>query len=239
MGYIRRAIQDLTDLVNDLLDIAKVEAGKTQVHLGRINLAQLFGTLRGLMRPLVSSDGVTLAFDDPPDDLSFESDESKISQIMRNLVSNALKFTERGEVRISYGLTPGWLELSVSDTGIGIALEDQERIFQEFTQIDSQIQGRVKGTGLGLPLSRKLAALVGGELTVNSRTGEGSTFTLRIKTAADVAAIPPETVPASDTILVIDDDEAARYLVRQHFRGTRYRLIEAAGGIEGAGTRPI
>jgi signal transduction histidine kinase len=234
VGYIRRAIQDLTDLVNDLLDIAKVEAGKTEVRLSRINLAQLFGTLRGLMRPLVSSDGVTLAFDDPPDDLSFESDESKISQIMRNLISNALKFTEQGEVRISYGLTPGWLELSVSDTGIGIALEDQERIFQEFTQIHSQIQGRVKGTGLGLPLSRKLAALVGGELTLISRTGEGSTFTLRIKTAADVQTVRQETAPAPDTIRVIDDDEAARYLVRQHFRGTHYRLIEAAGGIEGA-----
>jgi len=233
VGYIRRAVQDLTDLVNDLLDLAKVESGKYEVHRTRINLAQMFGTLRGLMRPLVSSDAVTLAFDDPPEDLFIESDESKLSQIMRNLISNALKFTEHGEVRVSYRPGAGSLELSVSDTGIGVAPEDQERIFQEFAQIGGRMQGRVKGTGLGLPLSRKLAKLLGGDLTISSRLAAGSTFTLILP---DVLGTPHGEVRAhaSDTVLVIDDDEASRYIVRQRFRRSKYRVIEASGGIEGA-----
>ena len=234
VGYIRRAAEDLTELVNDLLDLAKVEAGKTEVHLGSVNLGQLFGTLRGVMRPLVTGDAVNLVFEDPPDDFTFESDETKLGQILRNLISNALKFTERGEVRVSYRVAAGWLILSVADTGIGIAPEDQDRIFQEFTQIASKIQKRVKGTGLGLPLSRKLAALLGGELTVASTPGEGSTFSLKIPFASagqeEQAAAPTD----SGSILVIDDDEAARYVVRQRFRGTRHRLLEASGGIEGA-----
>jgi signal transduction histidine kinase len=232
VGYIHRAAQDLTELVNDLLDLAKVEAGKTEVHLGVINLGQLFGTLRGLMRPLVTSDMVALIFDDPPELFTFESDESKLSQILRNLISNALKFTEHGEVRIAYQISDGWLNLSVSDTGIGIAPEYQERIFQEFAQVDHAIQGRVKGTGLGLPLSRKLAALIGGDVTVSSAPGAGSTFTLRVPLRSRAEAAGDGTQP--DSILIVDDDEAARYIVRQRFRGTHYRILEAPGGIEGA-----
>jgi signal transduction histidine kinase/CheY-like chemotaxis protein len=234
VGYIRHAAQELTELVNDLLDLAKVEAGKTEVHVSRINLAQLFGTLRGVMRPLVVSDTVSLIFEEPPTDLWFHSDESKVSQIVRNLVSNALKFTERGEVRVSAEVSEAWLKVSVSDTGIGIAPEHQEQIFQEFTQIASEIQGRVKGTGLGLPLSRKLALLLGGELAVTSHPGTGSVFTLKIPTTSVGGALPIRPITGSDCILIIDDDEAARYIVRQRFRGTQYRLIEAPGGIEGA-----
>ncbi len=231
VGYIRHAAQDLTELVNDLLDLAKVEAGKTEVHSERIHLGQFFGTLRGVMRPLVASDTVALVFEELPADFSFESDEPKIAQILRNLISNALKFTERGEVRISSEISPGWLKISVADTGIGIAPEHLEHIFQEFAQIDNRIQGKVKGTGLGLPLSRKLAVLLGGELTVASLLGQGSTFTLRIPVEVKAAEA---TGTEEESILIVDDDEAARYIVRQRFRGTRYRVIEAAGGVEGA-----
>jgi CheY-like chemotaxis protein/anti-sigma regulatory factor (Ser/Thr protein kinase) len=185
------------------------------------------------MRPLLTGDAVALVFEDPPEDFVFDSDESKIAQILRNLISNALKFTERGEVRISSEVAGGWLQVSVADTGIGIAPEDRERIFQEFAQIDSKIQGRVKGTGLGLPLSRKLATLLGGELHMTSTPGRGSTFVLRIPVGARDASSPAAgTEP--DSILIIDDDEAARYIIRQRFRGTRYRLLEAPGGVEGA-----
>jgi signal transduction histidine kinase/CheY-like chemotaxis protein len=231
VGYIRKAAQDLTEMVNDLLDIAKVESGKTEVHMARIPLAQLFGTLRGVMRPLVTGDTVALVFEEPPEDFCFESDESKIAQILRNLISNALKFTERGEVRISYRASEGWLNVSVADTGIGIAPEDQERIFQEFAQVDNAIQGRVKGTGLGLPLSRKLATLLGGELTVSSGPGQGSTFLLKLPIAG---AREHDAGLKPDSVLIIDDEEAVRYIARQHFRGSRYRLLEAGSGIEGA-----
>ncbi len=230
VGYIRKAAHDLTEMVNDLLDLARVDSGKTEVHLSRIHLGQLFGVLRGLMRPLVPGDGVSLVFEEPPEQLIVETDESKMAQILRNLVSNALKFTEHGEVRVASQLEQGALKIAVSDTGIGIAPEDQDRIFQEFTQVTNPIQKRVKGTGLGLPLSRKLARLLGGELTVASQIGQGATFTLTIP---NVVRQPREASEA-DCVLVIDDEETSRYLVRQRFRGTRYRLIEAESGAEGA-----
>jgi len=232
VGFIRKATQDLTEMVNDLLDLAKVESGKTDVHLGPIQLGQLFGTMRGLLRPLVNNDTVSLIFEDPVEEVSFESDEAKVAQILRNLVSNALKFTERGEIRISYQVSSCWLRIHVADTGIGIGPEDQERIFQEFTQVHNPIQGRVKGTGLGLPLSRKLATLLGGELTVESRLGAGSRFTLCLPVGEAHASAA--MAAGADCILVIDDDESARYIVRQWFRGTTHRLIEACRGIEGA-----
>lgn len=225
VGYIRKAAQDLTEIVNDLLDLAKVEAGKTEVRFTRIQISQLFGALRGMMRPLVAADTVSLVFEEPPEDFAFDSDESKVAQILRNLISNALKFTEHGEVRIASQVVGGRMNVSVSDTGIGIAPEDQDRIFQEFAQVNHAIQARVKGTGLGLPLSRELARLLGGELTVASRVGQGSRFTLTLPAYAEAKP---------DSILIIDDEEACRSIARQRFRGTRYRLIEASGGVEGA-----
>jgi signal transduction histidine kinase/CheY-like chemotaxis protein len=230
--YIRKAAQDLIEMVNDLLDLAKVDAGKTEVHTSRIDVAQLFGALRGIMRPLVN-EAVALVFDEIPEGLTMVSDESKVAQILRNLVSNALKFTEQGSVRVSCRVIDGRdLAISVTDTGIGIAPEDREGIFQEFTQLANPLQRKVKGTGLGLPLSRRLATLLGGTLEVVSELGQGSTFTLTlplstpVETAVDVAP--------SDAVLIIDDEETSRYLARQMFRGSPRRIIEAANGIEGA-----
>jgi signal transduction histidine kinase/CheY-like chemotaxis protein len=233
-GYIRRAAQDLVEMVNDLLDLAKVESGKTDVHKSRIQVAQLFGALRGVMRPLVANDAVALIVEEPPAGLEIFSDEAKISQILRNLISNALKFTERGEVRVSCLVFPAddCLRFIVSDTGIGIAPADQDRIFQEFTQVLNPVQTRVKGTGLGLPLSRKLATLLGGELEVASTPGEGSTFTLSLPHASSASSEEPGQL--SDAILIIDDDEKARYIARQMFRGSPYRVLEAVDGPEGA-----
>jgi CheY-like chemotaxis protein/anti-sigma regulatory factor (Ser/Thr protein kinase) len=210
-----------------------VEAGKTDVHITRIDLARLFGAPRGMMRPILARDTVTLVIEEPGEPFVFESDESKIGQILRNLVSNALKFTERGEVRVRSRISGKWLEISVIDSGIGIASADQDRIFQEFAQIHSAIQGRVKGTGLGLPLSRKLALLLGGELTVESKPGEGSKFTLRLPLAEGRGKPEEGGEPRPDSILIIDDD-MARYIARQRLRGTRYRIIEASGGMKGA-----
>ncbi len=230
VGYIRRSAQDLTDMVNDLLDLSRVESGKTEIHLGPVNLAQLFGGLRGIMRPLATNEAVALVFEDPPQGLEIISDEAKLAQILRNLISNALKFTESGEVRVSCRVEfPKQLLFSVQDTGIGIAPEDQERIFQEFTQVMNPLQRKAKGTGLGLPLSRKLAGLMGGELAVFSELGRGSTFTLMLPAEVDSGSRQ-----SSDSILIIDDEERDRYIVRQLFRRTRYRVIEASTGDEGA-----
>jgi signal transduction histidine kinase/CheY-like chemotaxis protein len=244
VGFIRKAAQELSEMVNDLLDLAKVEAGKTEVHLAPVDVPKLLGTLRGLMRPLATSDTVRLVFEDPPPDLQvLHSDEAKISQILRNFVSNALKFTEAGEVHIRARREGGEAVFSVSDTGIGIAAEDQERIFQEFAQIESPLQRRVKGTGLGLALSRKLAELLGGRLHVESAPGRGSTFSLVLPATEGGGARPPVPSPAASTattlppatgtVLVIDDDPAARYTLVRLLDPLAIGVEEAPGGAEG------
>src|SRR5215471_4864256 len=155
--FVRNSAQGLTELVNDLLDLAKVEAGKVTIRPGHFQVQGLFAALRGMLRPLLSQNSsVNLTFDEPEGIQELFTDEAKVSQILRNFISNALKFTERGEVRVSAQLENDKLvRFSVTDTGIGIAQEDQSRIFDEWTQVEGKLQKVVRGTGLGLPLSRK------------------------------------------------------------------------------------
>ncbi len=234
ISYIRDAGAHLAEMVNDLLDLAKVEAGKVEVRPARIDIGQFLGAMRSLTRPLAIRESVALIFEDPPPNLLLESDESKLGQILRNLVSNALKFTEEGEVRVSVGLSPtrDSIIFAVKDTGIGIDPKDQERIFQEFAQLENPLQKQVKGTGLGLSLSRGLAEILGGTLVVESAIGAGSTFTLKLpyQIAAEVDA--GEAVAGRSTasgILVVDDEPAARYLAHQLFRGSRHLILEVSG----------
>jgi signal transduction histidine kinase len=252
ISFVRAAANELFDMVNDLLDIAKVEAGKVDMRIGPVELTKLFGALRGMMRPVAQSGKTQLIFEDPNDGPTVMTDEGKVAQILRNLISNALKFTEAGEVRV--GLTSHESELAfwVKDTGIGIAAEDLERIFHEFAQIENPVQRKVRGTGLGLPLSRRLAGLLGGTLTAVSSVGEGSTFTLTLPlTLADANektesaprhkpdVQPEKLLPLADfdsspgSVLLIDDDHVARYIARQWFRTSEYTITEASGGVEG------
>jgi len=178
---MRSSTDSLSDLVNDWLDLAKIEAGKVEVRIEQFEVDELFGALRALFRPIAAESKVPLVFEPLPKLPPLVSDHGKIAQVMRNLISNALKFTEQGEVRINAAIGPSeTVTFTVCDTGIGIAPSDLERIFEEFAQIENPIQRRVKGTGLGLPLSRRLARLVGGEITVRSAIAVGSTFTLTV-----------------------------------------------------------
>lgn len=236
VGYIREAAQQLAEIVNDLLDLAKVEAGKTEIRLTPINVGQFLGATRALMRPLANNEAVLLVIEEPSLPLVFDCDESKLGQILRNLISNSLKFTQHGEVRVTAGISASGdaVVFSVKDTGIGIAPEDHERIFQEFTQIDHHLQKGVKGTGLGLPLSRKLATLLGGTLSVASAAGMGSTFTFTLPyrpsfEPSRATNEEPARRPHSKTVLIVDDEPASRYLVRRLLQGTEYQIIEAAG----------
>jgi signal transduction histidine kinase/ActR/RegA family two-component response regulator len=242
VSLIKRAAEDLTDLVNDLLDLAKVEAGKIVVRPAECDVHRLFGALRGMLKPLITSDTVALTFDTDPDVPVLVTDESKVSQILRNFISNALKFTEQGYVRVSARRGPDeTMIFSVEDTGIGIAPEHQARVFQEFSQIESPLQTKVRGTGLGLPLSQKLAHLLGGEITLESAVGVGSTFSLIVPVAfkdvsADtVTSAPPAMRSAAATrtrrrVLVVDDDDAARYLVRRWLTEADYEVLEESTG---------
>jgi signal transduction histidine kinase len=176
--FIRKAAEELTTMVNDQLDLAKVEAGMIVVRPVPFTIGDLFATLRGMLRPLLINDAVTLSFEEPSGLPPLLTDQNKVAQILRNFITNALKFTEHGSVCVGARLTPvgNALVFSVTDTGIGIAPEDHARIFEEFMQVEGSVQRRVNGTGLGLPLSKKLAELLGGHVAVQSQVGVGSTF---------------------------------------------------------------
>lgn len=234
--FIRSSAQDLTDLVNDLLDLAKVEAGKVTIRPVNFRIDGLFAGLRGMLRPLLSQNSsVNLVFDDAPDMPELYTDEAKVSQILRNFISNALKFTERGEVRVS--VERGHDEtvvFAVADTGIGIAPEDQERIFQEWTQIDGHRQKGVKGTGLGLPLSRKYAQLLGGNVYLKSDTGLGSTFFVAIPInfngETEVVYVPDvkrEFDIDKYPVLVVEDNREALFVYEKYLKNTRFQVIPA------------
>ena len=179
--FVREAATSLSEMVNDLLDLARIEAGRSVVRPTTFAVVDLFAALRGMFRALAPPDAVTLTFNDPSEIPPLETDEGKLSQILRNFIANALKFTERGEIRVTATLDPdGRVTFAVVDTGIGIAPEDQERIFEEFRQLDSALQRKATGAGLGLPLSRKLAELLGGCVAVASTVGVGSCFSVTI-----------------------------------------------------------
>ena len=234
--YVRRAAQDLLELVNDLLDLAKVEAGKIEIKPLEFTVANLFGALRGMLRPLLLNQAVDLVFENVDHIPPLYCDEGKVSQILRNFISNALKFTERGEVRVSAALAgQSDVIFSVSDTGIGIAPENQELIFQDFAQIDSPIQRRVKGTGLGLPLSKKLSSLLNGEVRVQSKLGAGSTFTLRIPLRyQDVAAaqIVPQVEWRSDSakipVLIVEDSAPMKVMYESFLANSVFQPVLAS-----------
>jgi signal transduction histidine kinase/DNA-binding response OmpR family regulator len=242
VGYIRQAAEDLTELVNDLLDLAKVEAGKIVIRPAEFDVRDLFAALRGMLRPLLLNDQVNLVFEEPEGVPPMHTDEGKVSQILRNLLSNALKFTERGEIRVSarpVGEDPGGplIAFSVADTGIGIAPADQQRIFEEFGQLENPVQRRVRGTGLGLPLVRRLAALLGGSVSLDSTPGEGSTFTTVLPARFAAEREPAETVsagagpvplePGQLPVLVVEDSAQDLLLYEHYFRGSRFHPVIA------------
>lgn len=244
--YVRQSAEGLLEIVNDLLDLAKVEAGKIAIKPAEFEVENLFSALRGLFKPLLTNEElVELVFENPGDVPPLVTDEAKLSQILRNLVSNALKFTEQGRVVVSARPSiDGTILFSVQDTGIGIAREDIERIFEDFSQVESKLQKHAKGTGLGLPLSRKLARLLGGDMWVESRIGRGSTFFARVprifqgssegSIVGEDSAVMTGAVAPEPLILMVDDDEASRYILRNMVRShVTARFEEARTGQEG------
>ena len=241
---IHQVTESLTAYVNDLLDLARTDAGRMTVRVAPVSVDGLLKMLRRIMRPLAPR-GVALRIAMEPDLPALWTDENKVSQVLRNLVGNALKFTEQGhvEVRARRG-EEGRVCFEVEDTGIGIAPEHRELVFQEFAQIDGHVQSRTRGSGLGLPLSRRLATLLGGtlELVPSSRPGSTFRFELPARVEDELPAgadgpAPPvviEAIPAvgRPRILVIDDDVASRYVLRRWLTG-RYLVDEAENGQEG------
>ena len=175
--FISNATRELSDMVDDLLDLAKLEAGRITISPAWFDMLDLFAALRGMFRPIVDVTAVDLIFEEPEGLPRLYTDDKKLAQILRNFISNALKFTTRGEVRVSAELYGNdMIRFAVNDTGIGIAPELLGTLFEDFAQVDSPLQKRLRGTGLGLSLCKRFAMLLGGEVGVHSEPGVGSCF---------------------------------------------------------------
>ena len=227
LGFIRKSAKQLSELIDDLLDLAKMEAGKMPLRASFFDVSDLFAALRGMFRPLHTNAAVELQFEAADHLPPVYSDEAKVAQVLRNFISNAIKFTEQGHVKISAHLEDNAMVFSVADTGIGIALDDQKRLFDAFSQIESPQQRRVKGTGLGLSVSRNLATLLNGELTLQSELHKGATFFLRLPMVAT------ESKPASGRVLIVDDDDVTRYLLAKSLSSPTLQVCEAPDGLSG------
>jgi signal transduction histidine kinase/CheY-like chemotaxis protein len=233
--FICQSAEGLSDLVNDLLDLAKVEAGKVEIRPNRFEVCELFATLRGMLRPLLAhNSSISLVFEEPVGIPTLYTDEAKVAQILRNFISNALKFTQKGEVRISAIRNGETVTLSVTDTGIGIEPEDRERVFEDFIQIESALQQTLKGTGLGLPLSRRLAELLGGSVGVTSQVGVGSTFLATIPivypNVTQETPIPPVNWsfdPVRIPVLVVEDNAETLFAYEKYLEHSDYQMIPA------------
>jgi len=232
---IRKATDNLSNLVEDLLDLARIEAGRLEIHAAEFTIEDLFSALRGMLRPLLVGEAVALRFEPLVGAHAIYGDEGKVSQILRNFISNALKFTEVGSVTVSATSPvddPGTVVFCVADTGIGIAPDDHERIFEEFVQVRSRLQARVKGTGLGLPLCRRLAHALGGEVSVDSAVGVGSKFYLRLPVRyveAPEPAVTPAPAPSPEPwhipVLVVEDERDMQLFYEKTLRDTPYRTV--------------
>ncbi|HEU4410031.1 MAG TPA: ATP-binding protein, partial [Polyangiaceae bacterium] len=234
LQFIMQSTEALYALVNDLLDLSKMEAGKTLLRTGRFTTNGLLSSLRGMLRPLATDPAVELVFEEGAEDVELETDEGKVAQVLRNLVTNALKFTDRGEVRVRARRDGGSAIFEVRDTGIGIAPGDLERVFEEFYQVEHPRQRQLKGSGLGLSLSRHLAERLGGSLTAESELGRGSVFALRVPLrhpeAHEMAALVERSqavAPGHAPVLVIEDDRQTLFLYEKYLRGSGFHVIPA------------
>jgi len=232
--FIRESAENLSMLVDDLLDLAKIEAGKTVVRARPCSVDDLFSSLRGMLKPMLVKQALELVFEDVDEAIpELFTDDGKVSQILRNFVSNALKFTERGEIRVSAASSADGraVVFRVADTGIGIAAEDQQRIFEEYAQVESAQRRVTRSTGLGLPICRKLAEMLGGSVAVESRPGEGSTFSavipVRYAPSDESGSAPPPETPdlTRFPVLLVEDDAATQLLCERYLRGSGFQVI--------------
>jgi signal transduction histidine kinase len=181
VNFIQQTAAEFAEMVDDLLDLAKVEAGRVEISPAWFEMVDLFSALRGMFKPVLTNPDVNLIFEEPVGVPKLYTDDRKVSQVLRNFIANALKFTREGEVRVTArALEDERVQFQVIDTGIGIAPEFHASIFQDFSQVNSPLQKQFRGTGLGLSLSKRLAELLGGALSLHSEAGKGSTFSLTI-----------------------------------------------------------
>ncbi|MEU7629416.1 HAMP domain-containing protein, partial [Nocardia sp. NPDC049220] len=219
-NVIQSAGRDLQQLIDDILDLSKVEAGKMEMQKEPVPLRQLLEYVQTTFQPLTSQKGLEFDIDvEPAVPAHLDTDEQRLRQVLRNLLSNAVKFTEKGMIRLRVRRLDNHIAFSVSDTGIGIAEQNLETIFSAFQQAGGTTSRRYGGTGLGLSISRQVANLLGGEIRAESQFGVGSTFTLYlpVTTQSEVTVDATRLTPMECSVLVIEDqdDKALTKLVRE------------------------
>jgi signal transduction histidine kinase/DNA-binding response OmpR family regulator/HAMP domain-containing protein len=247
---ILRAARHLLALINDILDLSKIEAGKMELHLESFPVAGLVAEVAETVRPLAEANGNRLQIEWAADTGTMRADATRVRQALLNLASNAVKFTAQGVVTIAAARVAeaggDAIVCRVSDTGIGMTAEQVGRLFQDFTQADASTTRRYGGTGLGLAISRRFCRMMGGDITVESEPGRGSTFTIRLPAVVDAAgpdrAVPDPSVTGSRPraadgdarrVLVIDDDATVRELMTRYLERESFTVLTAASGIEG------
>ena len=240
---IEGAGRHLLGLINDILDLSKIEAGRMDIFLEDVELVPLLEEVRALIVPLAEKNGNTLELRLAEGLGSIRTDRTKLKQSLLNILSNGSKFTENGRLTVvaeRFESDRRMVRFAVSDTGIGMTEEQLGRLFQAFSQAEASTAKKYGGTGLGLAISRRFCQLLGGDITVTSRPGEGSTFTIVLPARSEAPAqIAPAEAPriAADvsngaTVLIVDDDPAARELLAANLKGAGYRLVHAASGDE-------
>jgi GAF domain-containing protein/CheY-like chemotaxis protein len=242
----------LLALINDILDLSKIEAGRMELHVETFPLLPVIQDVAKTIEPMATKNGNRIVIACPADLGTMHADQTRFRQSLLNLASNANKFTEKGTITITahQGQESGrdWITLAVADTGIGMTPEQIGKLFQEFSQASSRTASKYGGTGLGLAISRHFCRMMGGDITVESEPGKGSTFTIRLPrivqsvetpvTQGD-AHVPAEPVPPitedaeEPLILVVDDDATARDLVVRHLERAGFAAVAARGGQEG------
>ena len=238
---VHRAGTHLLGLINQVLDLSKIEAGKLELSPESVSVAPLVDEVIGTARQLAETNKNHLVVECPETLAPLTVDPMRLRQILLNLLSNACKFTKQGEVALRVKKVfdgRNWMEFAVSDTGIGMTPEQQAKLFEEFTQADSSTARQYGGTGLGLAITRRLARMMGGDVTVTSEPGKGSVFTVRLPGSADSQAKSStgsdgRRSPTADRVLVIDDDATARELIADHLKAEGFSVVTAAGGVEG------
>jgi signal transduction histidine kinase len=244
---IRSAGKHLLALVNDILDLSKIEAGKMELFLETFDVAAAVNEVSLTVQPLVQKNGNRLELQCDGNLGTMHADLTKVRQATFNLLSNAAKFTREGTITLRAAKEQragsDWIVITVSDTGIGITPEQLDKLFQPFTQADASTTREYGGTGLGLSITRRFCQMMGGEVSVESEMGKGATFTIRLP-AVVLKDDEIEAQPASGrgdecikegaaTVLVVDDDPDARALAKRILSKEGYQVATAAYGAEG------
>jgi len=245
LDRVLRAARHLLALINDILDLSKIEAGKMDIHIESFAIAPLIEDVVQTIGTMAAKNGNEVVVNCAPDIGTMRADQTRIRQALLNLASNANKFTERGTVTIGAKRATEqgreWVTMAVTDTGIGLTPEQMGKLFHEFVQADASTTRKYGGTGLGLAISRRFCQMMGGDITVASEPGRGSTFTIRLPAEVGVAqpaaavrdAAAPRPGAARPTILVVDDDQTVREVMARYLAREGFSVVTASGGHEG------